>query len=110
MALILIIYSDEIHAKTVASALESHARKLTMCANKRDALDHLESKLTPFDVIVFDFSNRPEDWEFLRKVRALTIKSIRKPGILCLSKTYFGPDVKLQVERQGARLLYERSA
>ena len=106
MARILLVDSDEGHAKTVVSALESQRHKLTVHACRQEAL----SNLTQFAVIILDFANRPEDWKFLDRVYQMTIACVPKPGILCLARNNLGPGVRLQVERKGARLVYERSA
>ena len=110
MARLLLFDPDERHAKTVVSALESQSHKLTVCASRRETLGHIKTKLAKFKVIILDFSNRPDDWEFLDRVCRLTITCVPKPGLLCLARTNWGPHVRLQVERKGAKILYEQSA
>jgi len=106
---ILVLDPNESHAKAVASALESNRHKLTVCTSRREAFDHLRSKLSQFDIIILDFSNRPEDWELLDKVRSLTVTCVPEPHIRCLSRTMWESDVRSRVERRGAKLLYEQS-
>lgn len=107
---LLITDSDESHAKAVVSALESRSHRVTVLAKRRDILNHLGAKLAQFSVVILELSNRPEDWGLLDEVRKLTVACVPKPGILCLSKNNLGPRVKLQVERKGARIVYERPA
>src|SRR5580704_17356594 len=108
MARILLFDPDENHAKTVVSALEGSGHKVSVCASKHEAFNRV--RIAQFNVIILDFSNRPEDWDFLGRVCSWTVASVPKPGILCLARSNWGPGVKLQVERKGARLVYERSA
>jgi DNA-binding NtrC family response regulator len=110
MARILLFDPDENHAKTVVSALESTGHKLTLCRGREEAFNQFSARLAEFNVIILDFSNRPEDWDLLNKLHGLTVKCVPKPGILCLARSNWGSGVKLQVERKGARLLYERLA
>ncbi|HEV8414599.1 MAG TPA: hypothetical protein VGQ49_13470 [Bryobacteraceae bacterium] len=110
MARILLFDPDQDHARTLVSALEHNSYTLTVCASRVETLDHLKAKLAQFKVVILDFSNRPEDWELLERVCTFSITCVPKPGILCLARTNWGSDVKLKVERKGARLLYERSA
>jgi len=110
MARIILYDPDHNHAETLVTALESSSYTLTVCVSRQEIFKHLKAKQTQFKVVILDFSNRPEDWKFLDGVRTLTVASVPKPGILCLARTNWGPDVKLRVERKGARLVYEQSA
>ncbi len=110
MVRILLYDPDQNHARALVSALESNHYRLTVCASRREAFNYLTAKPPQFKVVILDFSNRPEDWEFLDSVRTLTVASVPKPGLLCLARTNWGPEVKLKMERKGARLVYERSA
>jgi DNA-binding NtrC family response regulator len=107
MARIILIDSDESHAKTVASALARRDHQLTVYANARDLFRRLSDEHIQFTVVILNFSNRPEDWDSLDKLRKLTLMCVPRPGILCLSRSKWGTDVRLQVERKGARLVYE---
>jgi CheY-like chemotaxis protein len=109
MARILVVDSDENHAKALISRLHSRRYEVTVVA-KPGALNQLGTPLAQFHVIILEFSNRSEDWEWLDKLRRLTVTSVPKPGILCLSRSNWGTGVKLRVEHKGARLVYERPA
>jgi DNA-binding NtrC family response regulator len=110
MARILIVDSDENHAKAVATALESNDYKVITLPKRRDILNHLNSKLAEFDVIILGFSNRAADWELLDAVCKLTVPRVPAIGILCLSRNKMGTDARVRVGQKGARLVYERSA
>jgi ActR/RegA family two-component response regulator len=109
MARIMLVDSDEIHAKTVASALGRRGHQLIVYADTREALHLLSKEPMHFAVVILNFSNRPEDWDSLNKLRKLTLMRVPRLGILCLSRSQWGTDVRLRVERKGARLVYERS-
>ena len=109
MVQILLFDPDENRAKMLVSALESNGHKLTVCASRREALNQLRTTLAQFNVIILDFSNRPEDWEFLDKVRSLTVTCVPEPRIRCLSRSTWTSEVRSRVERRGAKLLYEQS-
>ena len=108
MARIILIDSDEIHAKKVASEIERRNHQLTVYANSRDLFRHLANEQIQFTVVVLNFYNRPEDWELLDKLRKLSLTRVPRPGILCVSRSKWGTDVRLRVERKGARLVHER--
>lgn len=108
MARIILIDSDETHARAVAAALARRDHQLTVVPHARDLFHRLDNEQIQFAVVVFNFFNRPEDWDSLDRLRKLTLTWLPKPGILCTSRLKWGTDVRLQVERRGARLVYER--
>ena len=109
MARILLI-SDECHSKAVASVLENRGHTVTLLSERRRVQNHIDTDLAQINIIILNFSNRPEDWELLDKVRRLTVTCFPKPGILCLSRLNLGTEVRLRVQQKGARLVYERPA
>jgi hypothetical protein len=109
MARIILIDSDEIHAKKVASEIERRDHQITAYANARDLFRRLANEQIQFTVVILTFYNRPEDWESLDKLRKLSLTRVPRPGILCVSRSKWGTDVRLRVERKGARFVHERS-
>src|ERR1700693_1668722 len=105
MARILLADPDENHAQTVVSLLERNGHRITLCPSKGEVFQHLQkAKPTQFKIVIWDFANRPEDWKFLTALSRLMVTEVYAPRILCLARTNWGPTVKLQVERKGARL------
>jgi hypothetical protein len=59
--------------------------------------------------VILDLSaDSPEDWHALDQFRGLTGMNLPTPVILCVSRVYRGPRMRLEAERKGARFLYER--
>lgn len=109
MERVLLIDSDEDHARTLALFLERHRYAVTVSTSKGNAFRPLERNCEEFDVVILDMSaNRPQDWRTFDQIRTLPRMTTVRPMILCLSRVYRGPGMKLEIERKGARLVYER--
>jgi PleD family two-component response regulator len=104
---ILLLDHDQTQALTLA--LQQRNFQVTHCTAKHEILRELRSNPSGFDVVMLDFSfNRPEDWELFDSVRRLLWKTDHLAMILCFSRVYLGPRVRLQIERKGGRLVYVR--
>lgn len=101
--------SNENHAEMLTRSLERHGHSVTRCRTDRDLLRYLAKHGERFEVVILDLSaNRPGDWKALDQIRRLCAMHVTRPTVLCISRTYRGPRTKLDVERRGARLVYER--
>jgi|GEM_PF-1827214 DNA-binding response OmpR family regulator len=109
MTRILLLDSNQTHARDLALALKRHRCSVTICASRRDAIIELKRNSAGFDVVILDLSaNRPEDWATFDQIQKLTWMSVPTPMIVCFSTIYRGPKMNLEVERRGARFVYER--
>jgi DNA-binding response OmpR family regulator len=108
MGQILIIDSDEGHAREVVAYLESRHYSVKLCHESRDAIDVLRRDQTGFDVlIVYISGDRREEWAVLDSLRTSIIPHVSCPGILCVLRANKGPNVILVAERKGARCVIE---
>ena len=106
MARVLILDLDGRRGTTLTSFLERHRHHARAVATVRDALPEFTKRDTPYDVVILDLSrNRQSDWQNLDCVLAATMRD-PGPKVLCLSDIYYGPTMKLAVERKGARLVW----
>lgn len=109
MERVLLIDSDEDHARALALFLERHRYAVTVCTSQGNAFRPSERNCAEFDVVILDMSaNGPNDWKTFDQVRSLPRMTATRPMILCVSRVYRGPGMKLEIERKGARLVYER--
>jgi|SRR5579859_7876260 len=108
-ARVLLLDYDQAHATALTIALEQRKFQVTGCTTKQDTLRELRSHPSGFDVVMLDVSfNRPEDWELFDDVRGLIRENDRLVMVLCFSRVDLGPKPRLQIERKGGRLVYER--
>ena len=106
---ILLIDGDEAHASPLALALQARRHKVDVFRSTEDAVASLRQEEPDVDVIVVSFdARRFEDWEALNKLTQIDLKSSPVRRIVCVSRSYQGATVRLDVERLGARLVYER--
>jgi DNA-binding NtrC family response regulator len=109
MASILVVDADLDHASALSGALEEHRHQVETCESIDDLLGRLKKFGDFVDVIILVvFSNRPEDWETLDFIPQLTTGDTKRK-VLCLSRKYSGPQLRLAAERRGARLVYEQA-
>ena len=106
---ILLLSPDESSAEVLAAFLEQRHYHVTVHRERHSAGDGHAPHLDDFDVIVVDMTaNRPEDWDRLDRACVGAERTASKPGILCLSRVYRGPQFELDIERRGGRLAYVR--
>ena len=109
MKRILLIDGDETHASALALALQARRHKVDVFRSTEDVIASLREESTAVDVIVVSFDPRRfEAWEALNKLTQIDLKSLSVRRILCVSRSYQGTTARLDVERLGARLVYER--
>jgi hypothetical protein len=109
MARILILDPDTRHAGELVRVLTSRSYRTTTCASIDAALSIVGESETPFDVIIVVLpADGPDDWGAVASmVNVGTTGGLRSMG-LCVSRVYRGPHTRLEAERRGLRLAYER--
>jgi DNA-binding response OmpR family regulator len=109
MARILLIDSDQNHASALRLFLERQRYSVSHCACRTDVVNELLRNASAFDFVVLDLTGeRREAWEAFERLRRLTKFNWEKPDLICLCRGYRGPQLRMRVERLGARLVYER--
>ena len=107
MARILLIDSDETHALALTSDLKLGRHSVTITPRMDRVLR--EEILTQFDAVIIDLTrNQQEEWRTLEWLCRQRMTQHTRTAVLCLSRVYRGPGMKLKIERMGARLIYER--
>jgi|ERR1700733_5668060 len=101
--LLILDFGDD--RKPLIAALERHHR-VKAATTAQEALTQLEQNNRPYDVVLFDLSrNRRSDWEALDCL-VTGVRQNSGPMILCICDTYYGPEMKLEVEGKGGRLVW----
>lgn len=109
MAHILLLDPDEEHARALAAELKRYGHSVAIYADMQVILNDMKRDTVEVDVVIVDLtSDRPEVWEALDQIWRLTWKRAETLMVLCISRVYRGPRMKLEVERRGARMVYER--
>ena len=110
-ATVLLIDEDGIHAQRLLDYLRLRRHRTMVCNRPAEAIRLLSRRDYRFDVLIVNVSRSYRDClRTLRLLRDTYRQSHRHPGpaILCTSAVYRGPQFKLDIERMGARLVYER--
>jgi len=108
MANILIVDSDLPNAKELGLNLQRRGHKVNI-ANPSNAL--LTRRLEPhlIDLVIVDVTYlKDEGWRELRRICQLSTRDYLPVQVLCCSKVYRGARFELEIERLGARFVYER--
>ena len=109
MAQVLLLDPDEAHARMLAADLKRYGHFVAICTEAQVALSDMKRQTAEIDVVIVDLSSdRIEAWDALDEILRLNWENAVPPMILCVSRVYRGPRMKLAVERRGARLVYER--
>jgi CheY-like chemotaxis protein len=106
MPKILLIGTEAEGARELAPRLERHGYSVREYAATINSVSQFANGFADFDVVLVDISrDRPEDWALLDALCALRIGAPMQPSIICASRAYRGPRMRLEVERRGARLV-----
>ena len=103
---ILLVGTVETDIRKLTPRLELHGYSITEWTDRFDSLAQFAKRFADFDVVLVDISrDRREDWGILDALCALRIGAPMQPSIICASRTYRGPRMRMEVERRGARLV-----
>jgi len=108
MANILIIDSDLPHAEALGRVLHHRGHKVKIANPCGAPLTRIvEPRLV--DIVILDVTQlRDEGWRELRQICQLCAQDKLPIQVLCCSRVYRGPRFELDIERLGARFVYER--
>jgi DNA-binding response OmpR family regulator len=106
MARILIINSDK--AEALAYALKNHQHSVDIFIWSEASRKNLTKIIGDFDIVILylnlDSSNELNVFKEIRKCCGFEIF----PTILCVARVYRGPWLRLEIERKGGRVIYDR--
>lgn len=110
MVRVLIIGKTETEAAELARRYLPPGARVTACTGWKEAVRLLRQAGSALELIVFQPNGPRED--FFRQVRSLMAATAPAMGgtsarLLCLLRSYQGPDVELLIEQLGARVAYE---
>lgn len=109
MGRILLIDPDETHAGELRNFLERHRFSVRVCKREIDGVNELGRSGAQFDVLILEMTrDRPEAWEvFVHVRRRMGVQAA--PALMCTCRGYRGPQLRMRIERLGAKLVYERT-
>lgn len=103
---VLLLDSDPNHAEELMRSLQSFGYVVTTCSDIRSVLRSLSN--SEFDILIVS-SNRPSEWRTsITQIHKITRTKRYSSRVLCLARVYRGPQERLDAERLGVRLIYER--
>ena len=107
MAIILLVDSDLAHMTKLASALrECGHRVITPTTTDVAAMAFHR---VAADLAIVELSHVNDDrWRELRRICQLQTEDGLPIPVVCCSRVYHGPRFELDIERLGARFVYER--
>lgn len=106
----LIVDQDVGHARQLAGGLRGRGIHVECCASQREAIRTLQSNGEPFKLVLFNLSQNPREvLECLRQLNAADVRFGRPARqILCTAENFLDPNLELDIEACGARVIYER--
>ena len=103
---ILLFDSDSIHAEPLANLLKASRYAVTWSSDILTALNEL--RRSNFKILIIS-SRRPGEWKtHIDRILQVTSEKLCATTIVCLARKYGGPQERLEAERRGVRLVYER--
>lgn len=109
MQRVIVFDRDFSQAEALAQALGTRGFSATPCKSHQELLAELIGAQPGFVIVVLDLSNNlPEGWTTLDLVNRMCSKEMTKRMIVCFSRVYLGPEVRIAVEEKGAKLVYVR--
>ena len=106
MTRMLLLDSDLNHAEVLTRSLHAAAYAVTPCSDIRSTLHALSH--CDFDILIVS-SYRAGEWKtYIDHLQKITRKKQDPPRVVVLARVYRGPQERLDAERRGVRLVYER--
>lgn len=103
---VLLLDSDPNHAERLGLSLQSLGYVVTICPEIHNVLRALSN--SDFNILIVS-SNRPGEWRtYITRIHKITRTKRYSPPVLYVARVYRGPQERLDVERLGVRLIYER--
>jgi hypothetical protein len=105
MTRVLLFDSDPNHADDVVRSLRGSCQVI-VCCSFASTLTALRN--AGFDILILAGLGA-QDWKRgIDSVQEAVGRQRSSPRVICLSRTYRGPQERLEIERKGGRLVYER--
>jgi hypothetical protein len=110
MYTVMLIDNDEMHAEALAARLRARGLNVVRHRKADHALSVLIHKRTHCDLALINVSDLSQPWlRIVRKLQDACFSSSHCcPLVLSLSTVKREPQFELQIERLGARFVYER--
>jgi DNA-binding NarL/FixJ family response regulator len=110
MHAVTLIDQDEMHAEALAACLRARDLHVTHHIGANSALSMLKRQNAPCDLVLLNVSDSSQPWvRILRELQEACFSFSRcHPLVLCMSTVKRQPLFALQIERLGARFVYER--
>jgi hypothetical protein len=107
---VILIDNNEMHAETLTARLRNRGLNVMRHVESISALSMLKRGDTSWDLVLINVSGSSQTWlKILRQLQELCVSSSHcRPLVLCLSTVRREPQFELQIERLGARFVYER--
>ena len=103
---VLLLDSDPNHAEELTHSLRALGCFVTTHSEIHNALQCLSNSY--IDILIVS-SNRPSEWKsYITRIHKITRTKRYPSRVLCLARVYRGPQERLDAERLGVRLIYER--
>jgi len=109
MKSLILLEIDGASSDELVVDLKSRHLLVTRSTMGRGGVARIEAGYPLFDIVVLDMSlDRAIDWDTLDRVHRFVVMHAPRSMILCFSRIYRGPRMKLRAERKGARFIYVR--
>lgn len=109
-ASILLVDDDPTHAGRVVQHLKCHRHIVRVCDSVQELKQILRESKQTWNLIILNVTKTP--WNCLTTVQNINNwyrdDLGRRPEVLCLSSVYRGPQLRLDLLRLGARVIYEQ--
>ena len=107
----LLIDGDRIHAMQMLRRLDSRSLRAHIIRDVEQAALALRSSSTPFRIVIVNVSDAAQPW--LRNLEDLQDAAciggrFSPPQFLCVSTRRYEPRFELEIERRGARYVFDR--
>ena len=106
MTCLLILDPDPHHAQGLSRSLQTTTREVTVCCDLAGTLRALAN--ARFDILILAIADAQELRRAIDTIQNAIGNKSDSPPVICLSRTYCGPRDRLEAERRGVRLVYER--
>lgn len=106
---ILLVVADQIRSQHLQQHLETIGLAVEISEDVRDAVSRLRVNGSRYDLVIVDVTNQAKPWERLMhylQEAACQLHHQLAPLFLCVSRSRISPQLRLALERKGARLAY----
>jgi DNA-binding response OmpR family regulator len=107
VARILLCNFDDEWTQSLTELFQRDHHQVVICASAQSVVSSLERTTERYELLVLDVSVDHENvMKLMKQIKRFRLQRGAQLKVLCVSRGYQGPRFELELEKEGARLVY----